>query len=82
VFAGGFSLPAAAAVCCGGDETATLDLVDQLAGKSLITAQTSLVDLGENHGSSAPVRSSLAVAGGRAGRCVCGVRRHAGCLAG
>jgi predicted ATPase len=38
VFAGGFSLAAVAAVCCGGDEAATLDLVDQLASKSLVVA--------------------------------------------
>ncbi len=40
VFAGGFSLPAAAAVCSGSDEAAALDLIDQLAAKSLLTAQT------------------------------------------
>jgi predicted ATPase/DNA-binding SARP family transcriptional activator len=39
VFAGGFSLAAAAAVCCGGDQAAALDLVDQLAGKSLVVAE-------------------------------------------
>ena len=40
VFAGGFGLQAAAAVCCGGDQAAALDLIDQLAGKSLLTVQT------------------------------------------
>ena len=35
VFAGGFGLAEVAAVCCGGDEAAALDLVDVLAGKSL-----------------------------------------------
>jgi predicted ATPase len=40
VFAGGFGLVAAAAVCCGGDQAAALDLIDQLAAKSLLTAQT------------------------------------------
>jgi predicted ATPase/DNA-binding SARP family transcriptional activator len=40
VFAGGFSLHAVAAVCCGGDQAAALDLIDQLAAKSLLTAQT------------------------------------------
>jgi len=39
VFAGGFDLRAAAAVCCGGDQATALDLVDQLAAKSLLTAQ-------------------------------------------
>jgi len=39
VFAGGFGLAAAAAVCCGGDEAAALDLVDVLAGKSLVVAE-------------------------------------------
>jgi predicted ATPase/DNA-binding SARP family transcriptional activator len=39
VFAGGFSLAAMAAVCCGGDEAAAVDLVDQLAGKSLVVAE-------------------------------------------
>ena len=40
VFAGGFGLAAVAAVCCGGDEVAALDLVDVLAGKSLVVAET------------------------------------------
>jgi predicted ATPase/DNA-binding SARP family transcriptional activator len=39
VFAGGFTLTAAAAVCCGGDEAVTLDLVDQLVSKSLVAAE-------------------------------------------
>jgi predicted ATPase/DNA-binding SARP family transcriptional activator len=39
VFAGGFGLAAVAAVCCGGDEAAALDLVDQLASKSLVVAE-------------------------------------------
>ena len=39
VFAGGFDLPAAAAVCCDGNEPAALDLVDLLAGKSLVVAE-------------------------------------------
>jgi predicted ATPase/DNA-binding SARP family transcriptional activator len=39
VFAGGFTLAAVAAVCCGGDEAAALDLVDQLAAKSLLVAE-------------------------------------------
>ena len=39
VFAGGFSLAAVAAVCCGGDQVAALDLVEQLAGKSLVVAE-------------------------------------------
>jgi tetratricopeptide (TPR) repeat protein len=39
VFAGGFGLAVAAAVCCGGDEAAALDLVDVLAGKSLVVAE-------------------------------------------
>jgi predicted ATPase/DNA-binding SARP family transcriptional activator len=39
VFAGGFTLAAMAAVCCGGDQAAAVDLVDQLAGKSLVVAE-------------------------------------------
>jgi len=39
VFAGGFTLAAMAAVCCGGDQAAALDLVDQLAAKSLLVAE-------------------------------------------
>ena len=39
VFAGGFALAAVAAVCCAGDEAAALDLVDVLAGKSLVVAE-------------------------------------------
>jgi predicted ATPase/DNA-binding SARP family transcriptional activator len=39
VFAGGFTLAAAAAVCCDGDEALTLDLVEQLAAKSLLVAE-------------------------------------------
>jgi predicted ATPase/DNA-binding SARP family transcriptional activator len=39
VFAGGFTLAAAAAVCCGGDRASALDLVDQLAAKSLLIAE-------------------------------------------
>ena len=39
VFAGGFALAEAAAVCCGGDQAAALDLVDVLAGKSLVVAE-------------------------------------------
>ena len=39
VFAGGFSLDAAAAVCCGGDQAAALDAVDALAAKSLVVAE-------------------------------------------
>ena len=38
-FAGGFGLAEAAAVCCGGDQAAALDLVDVLAGKSLLVAE-------------------------------------------
>ena len=41
VFAGGFRLPTAAAVCCAGDETAALDLVDSLVSKSLVVAEPS-----------------------------------------
>jgi predicted ATPase len=39
VFAGGFSLAVVAIVCCGGDQAAALDLVDQLASKSLVVAE-------------------------------------------
>ncbi len=39
VFAGGFDLAAVAIVCCSGDQAAALDLVDQLAGKSLLVAE-------------------------------------------
>jgi predicted ATPase len=40
VFVGGFGLAQAAQVCCGGDEAAAFDLVDQLASKSLVAADT------------------------------------------
>ena len=40
VFAADFGLEQAAAVCCGGDLAAALDLVDRLASKSLIVAET------------------------------------------
>jgi tetratricopeptide (TPR) repeat protein len=40
VFAGSFGLPEAAAVCTGSDETAALDVIDRLASKSLVTAET------------------------------------------
>jgi predicted ATPase/DNA-binding SARP family transcriptional activator len=40
VFAGGFALAQAAQVCCGGDEAAAFDLVDSLASKSLVAADT------------------------------------------
>ncbi len=43
VFAGGFSLDAAAAVCCGGDQAAALDAVDALAAKSLVVAEVNQV---------------------------------------
>jgi predicted ATPase/DNA-binding SARP family transcriptional activator len=39
VFAGGFTLAAVAAVCCGGDQASALDLVHQLAAKSLLVAE-------------------------------------------
>jgi predicted ATPase/transcriptional regulator with XRE-family HTH domain len=39
VFAGGFGLAQVAAVCCAGDQAAALDLVDLLAGKSLVVAE-------------------------------------------
>jgi tetratricopeptide (TPR) repeat protein len=39
VFAGGFTLAAAAAVCCGGDEMVALDMVDQLVSKSLVAVE-------------------------------------------
>jgi predicted ATPase len=41
VFAGGFSLDAAAAVCCGGDQAAALEAVEALAAKSLVVADIS-----------------------------------------
>jgi predicted ATPase/DNA-binding SARP family transcriptional activator len=40
VFAGGFALEQAAALCCGGDRGTALDVVDQLASKSLLAADT------------------------------------------
>ena len=40
VFAGGFGLGQAAQVCCGGDQAAAFDLVDQLASKSLAVTET------------------------------------------
>jgi predicted ATPase/class 3 adenylate cyclase len=41
VFAGGFGLPAACAVADGGDDLATLDLLDALVRKSLLVADRS-----------------------------------------
>jgi predicted ATPase/DNA-binding SARP family transcriptional activator len=38
-FAGTFGLPQAAEVCGGGDELAALEVVDRLAGKSLVAAE-------------------------------------------
>jgi predicted ATPase len=40
VFAGGFALAHAAQVCCGGDEAAAFEVVDRLASKSLVVADT------------------------------------------
>jgi predicted ATPase/DNA-binding SARP family transcriptional activator len=40
VFAGGFALAQAAEVCCGGDRRAAVDVVDRLASKSLLVADT------------------------------------------
>jgi predicted ATPase len=40
VFAADFALAQAAQVCCGGDEAAAFDLVDRLASKSLVVADT------------------------------------------
>ena len=40
VFAGGFGLAQAAQVCWGGDEAVAFELVDQLANKSLVVAET------------------------------------------
>src|SRR5215475_14206507 len=40
VFAGSFGLAQAAEVCTGSDETVALDVIDRLAGKSLVTAKT------------------------------------------
>jgi non-specific serine/threonine protein kinase len=40
VFAGGFALAQAAAVCCGGDRGAALDVVDRLLSKSLVAAES------------------------------------------
>jgi predicted ATPase/DNA-binding SARP family transcriptional activator len=39
VFAGTFSLPQAAEVCGGGDQEAALEVIDRLAGKSLVAAE-------------------------------------------
>ena len=41
VFAGGFRLSEATQVCSAGDEAAALDLVDSLASRSLVVAETS-----------------------------------------
>jgi len=45
VFAGTFGLPQAAEVCGGGDQAAALEVIDRLAGKSLVAAEPA--DLGE-----------------------------------
>jgi tetratricopeptide (TPR) repeat protein len=39
VFAGGFRLAEAAAVCCDGDQAAALDMIDRLTSKSLVIAE-------------------------------------------
>ena len=39
VFAGTFGLPQVAEVCAGGDQLGALEVVDRLAGKSLVTAE-------------------------------------------
>ncbi|HZU79317.1 MAG TPA: NB-ARC domain-containing protein [Acidimicrobiales bacterium] len=39
VFSGGFTLPAAAAVCGGGDDTVTLDTLGSLVAKSLVVRE-------------------------------------------
>ena len=39
VFAGSFGLAQAAEVCCGGDQAAALEVIDRLAGKSLVVAE-------------------------------------------
>jgi predicted ATPase/DNA-binding SARP family transcriptional activator len=39
VFAGTFGLPEAAEVCAGGDQLAALNVIDRLAGKSLVAAE-------------------------------------------
>jgi tetratricopeptide (TPR) repeat protein len=39
VFAGTFGLPQAAEVCSGGDQLAGLEVIDRLAGKSLVAAE-------------------------------------------
>ena len=44
VFAGGFRLAAAAAVCDAGDEAAALEAVDSLVSKSLVVAETSAAE--------------------------------------
>ncbi len=41
VFAGSFGLTQVAEVCTGGDSSIALDVIDRLAGKSLVTADTS-----------------------------------------
>jgi hypothetical protein len=40
VFAGDFALAQAARVCCGGDEATAFEVVDRLASKSLVVADT------------------------------------------
>ncbi len=42
VFAGGFGLETVAAVCCGGDEAAALDMIDGLTAKSLVVAEAAV----------------------------------------
>ncbi len=39
VFAGGFGLAQAAEICSGGDQDVALEVIDRLAGKSLVTAE-------------------------------------------
>ena len=75
VFAGGFSLAAMAAVCCGGDEAAALDLVDLLASKSLVVADPAAS--GTRYRMLETIRQYAAGRLDEAGRAAPARRRHA-----
>jgi predicted ATPase/DNA-binding SARP family transcriptional activator len=75
VFAGGFTLAAAAVVCCGADEAAALDLVDQLVGKSLVVTEPA--GEGTRYRLLETIRQYAAEALAQAGETEAARRRHA-----
>ncbi len=76
VFAGGFGLAAVAAVCCGGDESAALDVLDRLTAKSLVVAESD--GGGTRFRLLEPIRQYAAACLAEAGEAGQARRRHAG----